>query len=189
MNGNTSQLVWQNVKEEGIVGHQIQTESGKCAEEKSKEAAARKFRVDTRRIRQWCQQKERLKAIKKHGKARRKLLEGAGCKADDEDLEEAVFEWIIDMHSQNLHMSLRMIQAKAKAFSTEDDFWPSQGWLYQFLNHKKFSLRRKTTICQSAPNDCIPKLVSFVTHIRRLQWQHTCKFQHENIFAMDETAC
>ena len=68
------------------------------------------------------------------------------------------------MCSQNLRMSLRMIQAKVKAFSAKDDFWVSQGWLYRFLNRKKLSLQRKTTMCQSAPADCIPKLVSFVTH-------------------------
>ena len=68
----------------------------KCAQEKSKEAAACKFRVGAQSIREWCQQKERLTALKKHGKARRKRLEGTGRKADNEDLEEAVFEWIID---------------------------------------------------------------------------------------------
>ena len=35
---------------------------------------------------------QRLTALKKHGKARRKRSEGAGHKADDDDLEEAVFE-------------------------------------------------------------------------------------------------
>ena len=65
-------------------------------------------------------------ALKKHGKARRKWLECAGHKADNEDLEEAVFEWIIDMHSGNLPVSLRMIQAKVKAFSTKDDFQASR---------------------------------------------------------------
>ena len=65
-------------------------------------------------------------ASKKHGKARRKQLEGAGRKADDEDLEEAVFEWIRDMRSGNLRMSLRMIQVKAKAFLTKDDFRASR---------------------------------------------------------------
>ena len=65
----------------------------KCAEEKSTEAAAREFRMGARRICEWCQQKERLTALKKHGKARRKWLEGMGHKADDDDLKEAVFEW------------------------------------------------------------------------------------------------
>ena len=49
------------------------------------------------------------------------------------------------------------------------------------------SLRRKTTVCQSAPADCIPKMVSFITHLRSLQRRQ--KFQHSCIFAMDETAC
>ena len=38
-------------------------------------------------------------ALKKHGKARRKWLEGAERKADNDDLEEAVFGWI-NRHAQ-----------------------------------------------------------------------------------------
>ena len=40
----------------------------KCAKGKSKEADAREFRVDAQRIHEWCQQKERLTALKKHGR-------------------------------------------------------------------------------------------------------------------------
>ena len=35
------------------------------AEKKSKEAAAREFRVDAKRVREWCQQKEQLLALRK----------------------------------------------------------------------------------------------------------------------------
>ena len=35
------------------------------AEKKSKEAAAREFSVDAKRIREWCSQKEKLVAMKK----------------------------------------------------------------------------------------------------------------------------
>ena len=84
----------QNVEEEGIVWHRIQTESGKMCLGENKEAAAREFRVGARRIREWCQQKKRMTALKKHRKARRKRLEGAGRKADDDDLKNAAFEWI-----------------------------------------------------------------------------------------------
>ena len=70
-------------------------------------------------------------------------MEGVERKADNDDLEEAVFEWIIDMRSRNHHVSLRMIQVKAKAFSTKDDFQVSRGWHYLFHNHEKLSLWRK----------------------------------------------
>ena len=68
----------------------------------------------------------RLMALKKHGKARRKRLEGAGCKADDDDLEEAVFEWIIDMHSRNLHV-FEDDTGKGKSFFHERQFLGKSG--------------------------------------------------------------
>ena len=49
------------------------------------------------------------------------------------------------------------------------------------------SLRRKTTVCQSTPADCIPKLVSFISHLRKQQIRYG--YQNGAIFAMDETAC
>ena len=46
------------------------------AEKKSKEAAARQFSVDPRRIREWCAQKEKLLELKKQGGSKRKRLDG-----------------------------------------------------------------------------------------------------------------
>ena len=55
------------------------------AEKKSKEAAARKFGVDAKKIREWCSHKEKLVAVKKKGKSRRRRLDGGGRKALDKD--------------------------------------------------------------------------------------------------------
>ena len=61
------------------------------AEKTSKEAAARQFGVDARRIRERCGQKTKLMALKeKPGNSKRKRLDGGGRKAMDEDMEEAV---------------------------------------------------------------------------------------------------
>ena len=55
------------------------------------------------------------------------------------------------------------------------------------MKRKGLSLRRKTTICQSTPADCVPKIVSFICHLPQLQRLH--KYAKESIYAMDETAC
>ena len=44
----------------------------------------------------------------------------------------------------------------------------------------------KTTVCQSPPADSIPKLVSYIMHLRNLRKRH--KYQPPNVIAMDETA-
>ena len=55
------------------------------AEKESKEAAARQFGVDPKTIREWCQKKEQLVALKTSGKSKKKRLVGAGRKALDSD--------------------------------------------------------------------------------------------------------
>ena len=154
------------------------------AENSSKEEAAREFWVDAKRIRVWCSQKDQLKALKK---ATRKRLDGAGRKPDDVKMEEELFEWIVDLRSRHLRVSRRMIRMQAKTLSSDDGFKASRGWLQRFMKRHDLSLRRKTTVSQAVPSDVIPKLISFVLHLRSLQTRH--KYQASSIFAMDETAC
>ena len=45
----------------------------------------------------------------KQGKKKRKHLTGGGRKAVDNEMEEAVFGWIVDLRSQNLRVSRKMI--------------------------------------------------------------------------------
>ena len=84
------------------------------AEKKSKEAAAREFSVDPRRIREWCSQKEKLAALQKDNKGKRKRLDGGGRKALDEDMEEVLMDWILDLRGRNIRVSRKMIQVEAK---------------------------------------------------------------------------
>lgn len=159
------------------------------AEKVSKESAARQFKVDPKRIREWCKQKEALVQLTKQRgpTSTRKRLGGAGRKVKDEDMEETLLNWVLEMRDQNLRVSRRMLQVQAKVFASKGSFKASKGWLDKFLKRNGLSLRRKTTVCQSPPSDCIPKLVSFITHLRSIQ-RHR-EFPQSCIFAMDETAC
>lgn len=164
-----------------------------CAESNSKEKAAREFKVDPKRIREWCSNKEQLMVmeLKKQGKTRSKRLRGAGRKVFFESMEEELFDWVIDLRGRNVRVSRRMIIEKAKdliaATDPLADFKASKGWLQLFMRRKNLSLRKKTTVCQKTPEDLIPKLISYITHLKRLRLAH--KFTPANIFAMDETAC
>jgi len=117
----------------------------KYAEEHSKEGAASHFNVDGKQIREWCKQKATFQEIKKKGNSSRKRLKGGGRKADDVEMEEDLFEWIVGMRQQNLCVSLGMIQLKARELSSSECFKASRGWLYRFLNRQGLSLRRRTT--------------------------------------------
>ena len=157
------------------------------AEQSSKEAAAREFGVDAKRIRVWCSQKNQLAAMKKEKKSTRKRLDGAGRKPDNVEMEEELFGWIVELRSRHLRVSRRMIRMQAKSLTSDDGFKASRGWLDRFMKRHSLSLRRKTTISQSVPSDVIPKLVSYVLHLRTMQVRH--KYSTDSIFAMDKTAC
>lgn len=161
-----------------------------AAEKTSKAAAARQFKVDPKRIREWCVQKDKLILMKIDGKTKRKRMKGAGRRPMDEEMEEALFEWICEMRGRNLRVSRKMIKLKAKSLPgtrSQTGFKASNGWLRLFMKRKGLSLRRKTTVSQRTTSDVVPKLVSFVGHLRSLQIQHN--FGHANVYAMDETAC
>ena len=101
----------------------------------------------------------------------------------------------MDLRERNLRVSRRMIVEQAKSLcgnvenpstSTSVPFKASNGWLRRFMKRHGLSLRRKTTVCQTTPSDCIPKLVSYIMHLRMLQLKH--KYTKECTYAMDETA-
>ena len=156
------------------------------AEQSLKETAAREFGVDAKRIHMWCSQKDQLAAMKKEKKSTRKRLDGAGRKPDNVEMEEELFGWIAELRPRHLRVSRRMIRVQTKLLSSDDSFKASRGWLDHFMKRHSLSLRRKTTISQSVPCDVIPKLVSFVLHLRSMQVRH--KYLTDSIFTMDETA-
>ena len=111
------------------------------AKKKSIAAAAREFGVDRKRIREWVKQESQLSEFKKEGKSKSKRLKGGGRKANDEDMEEVLFDWVVDLRRRNLRVSRTMIIRQAKALSTaHESFKASIGWLNGFLKRKILSL-------------------------------------------------
>ena len=102
------------------------------AEKISKESAAREFKVDPRRIREWCYQ-DKIVAMKKQKKSKRRRLDGGGRKAMDEHMEEALLSWIQDLRARNLPVARKMSRLKAKELTSADDFRASFGWLQCFM--------------------------------------------------------
>lgn len=159
------------------------------AEKTNKSNAAKEFNVDVKRIREWCKQKDQLLAKVSIKQSKKKCLSGAGRKPLNADMEDVLLEWITDLRSRNLRVSRRMIMDHARLTFSQSSpgFKASRGWLQKFMKRQGLSLRRKTTVCQSTPEDYIPKLISFILYMRKLQVTHN--YSKQSIFAMDETAC
>lgn len=147
--------------------------------------------MDAKRVRESCKQKDKLVEKKKHGQSRMKRLDGGGRKAVydvmEEIREEILFDWVTELRSRNIHVSRRMIVEKANGFTfSNNDFKASRGWFQIFMKCKGLSLRRKQLFVKKHLPTVyqIPKLVSFITHLRKLKRCH--KFTKE---CTDETAC
>ena len=98
-----------------------------CAKMKGKKAAAREMGVNSKRIWKWCKQKETLASLKKKGASSHKRQCGAGRKALDVDMEDALFSWILKMRSRHLCVSRKMIWQQARSLSSAKDFHASTG--------------------------------------------------------------
>ena len=107
------------------------------AEKHSNNAAAKKFCVDRKRIREWKQNKSGL--FDSVVKASSKMLEG-GVKPVDVQLENQLVEWIYGRRSNGLRVSRKFIIVKAKSLHDEssdadesETFVASTGWLNNFI--------------------------------------------------------
>ena len=80
-----------------------------AAKEETNRAAARKFNVDERRIREWRQKKRDL--VKTPSK--RKRLEGAGRKIASPKIEEEVVAWIEGCRAKNFRVARAGVCRKA----------------------------------------------------------------------------
>ncbi len=120
------------------------------AEETTNRCAAKKFKVDGKRIREWRQNKELIieaceKGIEKH------RLKGAGRKVAHQAMEEELIRWYKEQKSNGLLVSRRLVMQKARILHDEmcDDetkkgqFFASAGWLQKFQQRYGLSFREK----------------------------------------------
>ena len=161
-----------------------------CAVNHSNRAAASKFNIEPKCVREWRSVAEKFNIVK----VNRKRLNGGGRNSLDAESEEEVACWVYGMRQKKLHVSQKMIMFKAKKIfddkttdpASRDAFIASRGWCEKIMRCHGFSLRPKTTTAQKDPSYLIDRLVSFVMHARRLLRQYI--FALHNIVAMDETA-
>ena len=142
----------------------------------SNRAAASKFNIEPKRVREWRSVAEKFNTVK----VNRKRLDGVGRNCLDEELEEEVPCWVYSMRQKMLHVSPKMIIFKAKKIfddkttdpASRDTSVASRVWCEKFMRRHGFSLWQKTTTAQKDPPYLTDWLVSFVMHARPLQHQY-----------------
>ena len=119
-----------------------------------KRAAARKFGVEVKRIREWCSKKAELtyKASTADGQ-KRKRLDGAGRKPLSEKLENVILGWFYEKKERKEHISIKAIGKQAElawqSFNKPNDakgsdpfvFKASSGWVTSFMKRHGLSLK------------------------------------------------
>ena len=139
----------------------------KYALENSIHSAAKKFRVDRKRVSERVQKEEKVTSMK----GKRFRLDGGGRKLRDVEL---VLSWMQQRRLNMLRVFRKLIMFKAKSFYDEKygqneelkaGFVNSNGWLTKFKKRNNLSMRRQTTIAQMDPSHLTTKLVKYVMHV------------------------
>ena len=113
-------------------------------------------------------------------------MPGGGRKPHAEDMEEVLAAWIEQQRGRHLRVTRTAIQRKAvELYDGDGEFSASRGWLDKFFKRNSFSLRRRTTVSQRLPQDLIPKVSSFILHVRKMRM--STGYQLSSIGNMDET--
>ena len=159
-------------------------------------AAARKFNVAPKTIRDWIRKEEQLHQLKQNKAygGKRLCLEGGGQHAFDDDLEDELVQWITERRGNELCVSTKLTQLKAKKMHEEKTINDlnsktinfSDGWVQMFMRRHGLSIRRRTTEAQKNPSQLIDKLCTYIMKVRKLRQR--MNYDMKYIIAMDETA-
>ncbi len=141
----------------------------------------------------WIKTKDLLEA--QVGKRNRTRLPNTVQRSVCSATEEKLKDWIVLNRVDGACIDGATIKSKAKEFCSElhpidtpdrIEFKASCGWLSNFCNRNRFSVRRITTTGRDLPHNTLDRLASFYTNIA-LEFE---KFSYVNagILNMDESA-
>ena len=107
----------------------------------SKNDVAAKYNVPKNNLSTWVKNKEKLfDALKKGTNVKRQK-----SKSDNHELvDQTIFDWFLNMRSQNVSLSASMIQEKAVTFAKElntENIQASDGWLRRWKERNNISFK------------------------------------------------
>lgn len=142
-------------------------------------AAACHFEVDRSLIRRWKREKEYLQDLPSTKRARRFRKPKAA------EIEEALHSWITQKRASNRAVLVKDIKAEALRLSAEvgrSDFKASANWCQAFMQRRKLTVRRRTSVGQSVPSDYEEKCTNF----RKFVQEESLHISPHNIGNVDE---
>ncbi|XP_018495075.1 uncharacterized protein LOC108864273 [Galendromus occidentalis] len=147
------------------------------------------MKLDLRMVRKWRAGYHDLVRLTHDGSADRRKC-GTGRQPYYLELEDAIYDWILDRRALSLVVNRAEVQAFALAsaprfdISTED-VKASSHWLAAFMKRKELSLRRSTTLFKLEDDQVIERALAFKSFIDKID---SSRYEAWNVIAMDETA-
>ena len=132
---------------------------------------------------QWYKNKEKIMTLNKISKR----CKGAGRTPKLSDLEEMLFDKIVEMRTQKMKVSQSLVQAQAMSLARDagiGDFKASSTWCTSFMSRFKLSLRRTTNLTTLTDNQLIQRAVDYMKFLR----QTLPTIALNRTLLMDETA-
>ena len=151
----------------------------------SKAEASRRYGVHRKLVQTWCRQEDELLSTS----SSRRRLPGAGLKARYADIDEELYQWLLEQRQSGHRVSGKRLRREALRLHAEKGdqlFKASSGWLKCWRRRHNISLRRRTTTAQKLPSDLEEKIVEFYHKIIRLCKRYN--YNSNRIGNMDETA-
>lgn len=117
-------------------------------------------------------------------KTRRRVRRREKCKWPN--LEEELYDWIVDMRQQGRCVSGKMVRDRALQLVGNLEFRASNGWLNNFLARRHLVRRRVTTSGRDLPTNAPNLARTFLSHAAT----KFCRpnFQKSSLLNMDETS-
>ena len=141
------------------------------AEQKSKHAASKFFKVDRKRVREWCQNKKDIE----EGTKKQKRLSGAGRPVKYKEIDEKLMSWFRERREAGIRVTGKALRSEALRLHKDNgnqSFKASIGWFDKFKKRHNITFRRTTHVAQhSKPiiDDKIDKFLNFVLKMRRIR--------------------
>ena len=152
------------------------------------------FKVDRKRIREWIQKEDELKAHS-HGSDAKKRKINSGGEVINKDLEAEVLEYLIDQRAKGIAVSNEDLKTKALEIARDIDdtsgklanFKASEGWLRRWKKRNNVAILRGTSEAQKIPADYGDKIKEFMELIKSKRREHD--YTTYSIGNMDQTMC
>ena len=138
-------------------------------------------------VRRWKQTIRLCDELNMNDTARRII--GGGRKPTIKELEDSIFDWIVERRSRSLVVRRKDIQEMGVRISSEQNyllpFKASSAWVDGFMKRYNLSLRRSTTLFKLLDEEIVRRVICFKHFIEAIDFS---LYRDQNVIAMDETA-